>query len=744
MNRASPASELAMRAGLDERQQEAHASPGGRDTMKHTIALVVLALAASCTAPEPAVDEAHAPTADWEWQHYLGDPGRTHSSPLAQINRSNVDQLEIAWTYDTLADGDASDDAMAEIQCNPIVIDGVLYATTARGQVFALDAAGGRELWRFDPSLHGSEVQTRSRGVMHWRSQDGSRIVAFAGRDVWSIDARTGRPIESFGKAGRIDLRDGLGPGRENSFVTVTTPGVIHGDKLILGSKVREEAGSAPGDVRAFDLHTGEVRWTFHTIPHDGEFGAETWPAGAWRTHGGANSWAGLTLDSERGLVFVPTGSATPDFWGGERHGDNLFANSLIALDVETGERRWHFQMVHHDLWDRDLPAPPTLVTLEREGHSVDAVAQTTKSGHVFLFERETGEPIFPIEERPVQPGLIEGEWVSPTQPIPTAPPPFTRQGFRIDMIDDRAAGFRETQVARLAGMRMGENFIPPSLEGSIMFPGYDGGAEWGGAAWDAETGLLYVNANEVGAMNRIMERPKGYNPRAVYADKCGTCHGADLAGTGVGPSLLGLAERLTTVEIYTVIALGRGRMPSFADIPLPVIERLTAYLETPEDPSAALAALDARPGSSSRYVSAGYLYLRDDAGVPINTPPWGTLSAIDLARGEIRWQIPLGEYPHLAAQGLRNTGTENYGGPVVTAGGLLFIAATADEKIRAFDKQTGELLWQAELPASGFATPATYSVNGRQYLTIAAGGSKLRTKPGSKYVTFALPPDAE
>ena len=384
------------------------------DRRKGALRLGALALATiwGCAAPEPADESAPNTARDWEWRHYLGDPARTHSSPLSQINRSTVGRLEVAWTYDT-GDGD---DGMAEMQCNPIVVDGVLFATTARAHVFALDAATGRELWRFDPTLHGSDLQARNRGVMYWKSKDGPRILAPAGRDLWSLDARTGQPVPSFGDAGRIDLRRGLGPGREGAWVSVTTPGVIHGDTLILGSKVREEAGAAPGHIRAFDLYTGAIRWTFHTIPRAGEFGAETWPEGAWETHGGANSWPGIALDAERGMIFVPTGSATPDFWGGERHGDNLFANSLIALDVETGKRIWHFQIVHHDLWDRDLPAPPTLVSFEREGRQIDAVAQTTKSGHVFLFERETGQPVFPIEEQPVHPSIIEGEWVSPDE----------------------------------------------------------------------------------------------------------------------------------------------------------------------------------------------------------------------------------------------------------------------------------------------------------------------------------------
>jgi quinoprotein glucose dehydrogenase len=580
--------------------------------------------------------------------------------------------------------------------------------------------------------------------VTYWAGPDGGRLLAAAGQDLWSLDAATGRPVQEFGADGRVDLRLGLAHGRESTSVASPTPGAVYRDLLILGTKVGETEGAAPGDIRAYDLHSGEVRWIFHTIPHPGELGSDTWPEGAWKTQGGANSWAGVTLDAERGIAFLPTGSATPDFWGGDRVGDNLFANSLIALDAATGRRLWHFQFVHHDLWDRDLPAPPNLVQVRRNGREIDAVSQTTKSGHVFVFERETGTPLFPIEERPVHAAVVEGQTVSPTQPFPSAPPPFTRQGFDPSLLDDRSEGFRAAQFERVSMRRMGEPFIPPSLEGSIMYPGFDGGAEWGGAAWDPTTGLLYVNANEVGGMLRLMERPKGVNPRSVYLEKCGLCHGPALEGTGVGPPLRGIGERRTLVEMYTAIVLGGGRMPSFADIPFPIIERLTAYISNPDDPAAALAALDARPGSDSPYVSAGYEYLRDSDGVPINRPPWGTLTAIDLSAGQLRWQIALGEYPHLAAKGMSGTGTENYGGPVVTAGGLLFIAATADEKLRAFDKHTGALLWEASLPAAGYATPASYSVGGRQFVVVAAGGGKLGTKSGSNYVAFALPAAAE
>lgn len=673
--------------------------------------------------------------ADWEWRDYLGDPGRTHHSPLAQIDRTNVAQLAPVWSYDT----GPLDSALSQIQSNPIVVDGVLFGTTPRSQVFALDAATGVERWRFDPIANGSAAQGHNRGLVHWDAPEGGRILAACGQDLWALDAKTGLPIARFGKNGKTDLRAGLAHGTTGGDVTSPTPGAIYENLLILGTKVGETDGAAPGDIRAYDLLTGEMRWIFHTIPRRGEFGEGTWPKDAWQTRGGANSWSGVTLDRERGLVFLPTGSATPDFWGGDRAGANLFANSLLALDAKTGRRVWHFQFVHHDLWDRDLPAPPTLVTVERDGVQIDAVAQTTKAGYVFVFERATGKPVFPIEERPVPGALVKGQYVSKTQPFPTAPPPYTRQRFDLSWLDDRGDEFRKTQLARLAGVRMGEDYIPPSLEGSMMFPAFDGGAEWGGAAWDPETGLLYVNANELPAVLRLMERPKGFNPRGLYLEKCGVCHGPNLEGTGVGPSLVGLAERRNVVEIYTMIALGGGRMPSFVDLPLPLIERLTAYLLQPDDPSKAMAELDGRPGADSRYVSAGYVYLRDERGIPINEPPWGTLSAIDLSAGTIRWRIPFGEYPQLAGEG-RGKGSENYGGAVVTDGGLLFIAATPDAKIRALDKRTGEEVWQAELPAAGFATPSTYSVNGRQFVVVAAGGGKLGAPSGSKYVAFALP----
>ena len=673
------------------------------------------------------------PVPDTDWPHYLGDVERSHASPLAQITADNVGGLEVAWTFDT----GAKASGFSEMQCSPIVVDGVLYLTNHSSQVFALDAATGVELWRFDPVANGSGSQVRNRGVAHWQDVDGwgSRILASSGGHLWALDANTGAPVEGFGSGGRIELADGLE--REGAEVSVTTPGVVYDDLLILGTRVSEVSGAAPGDVRAFDVRTGAVRWIFHTIPRPGEFGADSWPEDAWQTAGGANSWAGISLDRERELVFVPTGSAAPDFYGGDRPGDNLFANSLIALDANTGERRWHFQLVRHDLWDRDLPAPPNLVTVERRGEVIDAVAQVTKTGHVFVFDRETGEPVFPIVEVRVPRGAVAGEVLSEWQPLPTKPPPFTRQGFSLAMLEPGEGA--QQWVERLRGMRMGRQFIPGSLAGTILYPGYDGGAEWGGAAWDEDSGLLFVNASEVASLLQLSEPSGDVDPRSLYLANCGTCHGEDLRGTQRGGSLRGVSERKTMMEIYTTIVGGSGAMPGSPQLPLPVVGALIAYLASPDDPAAAQVALEQAMGSDP-YLHNGYIDLKDERGVPIHHPPWGTLTAIDLSAGALRWQVPLGAFPELREQGLGNTGTPNYGGPILTASGLLFIAASADETIRAFDKHTGEVLWQAPLPASGFATPITYAAGGRQFVVVAAGGGKLGRPSGSTFVAFALP----
>ena len=628
----------------------------------------------------------------------------------------------------------------------------MLYGTTPDLQVFALDAATGAELWRFDPASRGRRGFNPNRGVTWWAdaATDDERIFASAGPHLWALDARTGAPIDAFGDAGRVDLRVGLRDEPVDADVVATTPGALFEDLLLLGTRVSELRDAAPGHVRAFDVRTGAIRWTFHTIPRPGEAGHETWPEDAWQRVGGANAWAGIAVDRERGLAFVPTGSAAFDFYGGDRAGDNLFANSLVALDARTGERRWHFQVVHHDVWDRDLPAPPNLLTLTRPGGAVDAVAQVTKHGYVYTFDRVTGEPVFPIDELPVPADGLPGEPLSPTQPVPRAPPPFTRQRFEPT---DRSPALRRAVEEATAGLRQDGLFAPPSRQGTIVMPGFDGGAEWGGAAVDPRTGWLYVNANERPNVLRMLEPPVMRGPgsigRTAYLLTCAGCHGLEREGDGLGtPPLRGVFDRLGVNDVWDVVRHGRGRMPGNAILRAHELALLLWYLRFPGEPAAqeggaAEAGDDGERGFEERlfprFMNAGWESLRDPEGMPAVKPPWGTLTAYDLAAGRIAWQVPLGRMPQLGDDA-GATGAPNYGGPALTAGGLLFIAATPDETLRAFDAATGALLWQAPLPASGFATPTVYEAGGRQFVVIAAGGGKLGRPSGGRYVAFALP----
>ncbi len=675
-----------------------------------------------------------APTSGYrDWRVYGGGPESIRYSALRQIHRGNVHKLRVAWTYDT---GDAFEGS--EMQCNPIVVDGVLYATTPKLRVIALDAATGRLLWRFDPH-GGAPVRTRfrNRGLTYANG----RIYVAVRQWLYALDAKTGKPVAGFGNNGRVDLREGLGREPATLNVSATTPGIVYRDLLIMGSIVPEDLPSAPGDIRAYDLKTGKLRWSFHTIPHPGEFGYETWPPEAWKYSGGANCWAGMSLDEKRGLVFAGTGSAAFDFYGGDRIGDNLFANTLLCLRAATGERVWHFQAVRHDVWDRDFPAPPSLVTVVRDGRLVDAVAQITKSGHVFVFERETGKPLFPIEYRKVPASDIPGERLAETQPFPLLPPPFARQQLTEDLLTGRTPEARAAVLERFRKLRSGGQFTPPSFEGSIIFPGLDGGGEWGGAAFDPETGLLYVNSNEMAWVLRLAERPKpGPAPsgKQLYQQHCAGCHRSDLRGNPPEfPSLVGLGRKYDYDEILRWIREGGGRMPGFGHLGRAAVRAIASYVASGKEVSAVAAG-----GPGVPYMLAdGYSKFLDPDGYPAVKPPWGTLNAINLDTGQIVWSIPFGEIPALAAQGYRNTGSENYGGPVVTAGGLLFIGATNhDRKFRAFDKLTGELLWETTLPAAGNATPAVYEARGRQFVVIAAGGGKWGLPSGGTYVAFALP----
>jgi quinoprotein glucose dehydrogenase len=692
------------------------------------VRLAVLLVVLGCATNGPATDD---------WRVTGGEPGNSRYSPLDQINITNVAQLQVAWVYHT---GDMPAHGPwggpSEIQATPIVVGGALYTTTPALAVIALRAENGTLLWRFDPFAGRDRTVHVNRGVVYWSDGHDERILFTAGRLLHALDARTGRPIRTFGDSGSVDLGAGLSRKIGDAYLVATSPGAIYKDLLIQGMRVGEDEGSAPGDVRAYDVRTGAIRWTFHTIPWPAEFGYDTWPPAAFQKAGGANSWAGMTVDTTRGIVYIPTGSATPDFYGGDRLGANLFANSLLALDANTGKRLWHFQTVHHDLWDRDLPAAPNLVTVTRDGSRVEAVAQITKSGFVFLFDRASGKPLFDVVERAVPASDLHGEQAWPTQPFPVKPAPFARQTIR--GIDVTASERRRFRALRHNGL-----FTPPSGPGSVVLPGFDGGGEWGGAAVDPETATLYVNASDVPWIAAMRETPPPApfrEPRrgiAIYTAACASCHGADRRGRDRAPSLVGIDERMSVGQLRELLERGRGFMPSFAK--MSEADKCTVIVSMiGKDCGTRATSLPLPPPPPYEFV--GYERWRDSSGFPAIKPPWGTISAIDLNTGEYRWRIPLGEFAALTARGIPITGTEQYGGPIVTRGGLVFIAATQDAKLRALDKNTGRVLWEAILPAPGYATPSTYAVGGRQFLVVAAGGGKLGSKASDTYVAFSLP----
>jgi quinoprotein glucose dehydrogenase len=584
-----------------------------------------------------------------------------------------------------------------------------------------------------------------NRGVTYWADEEDRRILFTAGSWLYALDADDGTPVSSFGVRGRVSLLEGLGRDTASLFVISNTPGAIYRDVLILGTRVSENAGAAPGHVRAYDVRTGRIEWTFHTIPQAGEYGHETWPRDAFRSIGGANAWAGMSVDHDRGIVFVPTGSAAFDFWGGDRKGENLFANTLLALDAATGDRLWHFQIVRHDLLDRDLPAAPNLVTVRRGGRRIDAVAQITKTGHVFLLDRETGQPLFPLDTVAVPPSDLRGEEAFPWQVLPRRPPPFARQVFDEEVVTDISPEAHAEVAARLRRVRTGGPFVPPSTQGTLVFPGFDGGGEWGGAAVDPRTSVLYVNANEMPWILTMVDlASEGVTQSAggrLFAANCAVCHGTDRTGNATSniPSLVGIGARSSEAGILRILERGQGVMPAFPHLALEERNTLARFLIEPDATKPALSR-NTPDTLDVPYSHTGYNRFLDPGGYPAVKPPWGTLTAIDLDRGELLWQVPLGEVPELTERGIPKTGTENYGGPAFTAGGLIFIAASKDEHIRAFDAATGEELWKAKLPAGGYATPAVYEAAGRQYVVIAAGGGKMGTASGDAYVAFALP----
>jgi quinoprotein glucose dehydrogenase len=692
-----------------------------------------------CLLPVVAKLLAQAPSREnRDWPVYGGAPENQHYSPLIRINRSNVRQLQVAWTFDIEETGG--------LQTSPLVVDGVLYGISPTQKVFALDAAIGKLKWKFDSGIVGTQPD---RGLAYWSSADNTdrpnkdqRIIVGVMNFVYVLNAANGQPIQTFGDHGRIDLRENLGRDPATVSIALTSPAVVYKDLFIVGGRDPETLPAPPGDIRAYDVRTGKLRWSFHTIPHPGEFGYETWPKDAWTHSGAANNWAGMSLDSKTGVLYVPTGSAAFDFYGGDRVGDNLFADCLLALDAETGRPIWHFQGVKHDIWDRDFPAPPALVTVARDGKSIDAVAQTTKQGFVFLFDRANGHPLFPIEYRKYPRSDLPGEVTADQQPLPLKPAPYARQLLTADMLTNRTPEAHQWALEQFRTYRSEGQFVPLSTgKNTVIFPGFDGGAEWGGPAFDPESGILYVNSNDIAWAAQLAENTgEQLSGKGIYQSQCTICHRDDMKGSPpLFPSLVGFGQRLAPDGISTVIQKGRGRMPAFPNLSPDEINALIKFVSEGENKELS----SAQPAPPlMRYRFSGYTRFLDPDGYPAVAPPWGTLNAINLNTGEYAWKIPFGEYPELEAKGMKNTGTENYGGPIVTAGGLLFIGATNyDKKFRAFDKSTGELLWETTLPFAGNATPITYEIDGHQYVAIAAGGGKdLRSKSGGVYVAFALP----
>ncbi len=710
-------------------------------------ALPVIAVTAAAQTPEVERDlsETVRAVGNWDWPVYLGDQTRGQYSPLAQINATNVHRLQPAWEYRA---GDAAE--RSTMYSNPLIVDGVLYAVTPSLNAVALDAATGKRMWIFDPSVHngGAVIRQRNRGVTYWKGAEGERVFHFVRDRAYAIDARSGELIRSFGSGGYIDLRENLGVDPRAAALQMTTPGGIYKNLLILGCRVNESYGSSPGPIRAFNAVTGELEWAFHTIPRPGELGHDTWSWPEGETFGGGNAWSGVTIDEDRGWVFVGTGAVTDDFYGAFRKGANLFANSVVALDAATGERKWHYQVVRHDIWDYDLPAAPILVTLRSGGGERDAVVQLTKMGLTFVLDRDTGEPIFPVYDRPVPSSDVPGEEAWPTQPFPVKPPPLGRIGITEADLTNITPEAREHALREFRKYRSGSIYTPPSLQGTLTMPGHLGGSQWNGGSFDPQLNTLFVNVNEAPTIGRLRpaygsdsreEQTRVQEGRQIYETNCMACHGSDRRGTSEpGTNLVNLG--LSREDLDKVISDGRNLMPAYPQFGAEELDAVAAYIDSVPDTAASSGATRAH-----RYSIDGYAVFRDPHGVPAIAPPWGTLNAIDLLTGEIRWKVPLGEYPRLAAKGIRDTGTMNFGGAVATAGGVIFVAATADEKFRAFGKHSGRVLWEYQLPAGGYATPSVYQVDGRQYVAIAAGGGgKNGTKSGDSIIAFALPEQEE
>jgi len=663
------------------------------------------------------------------WSDYGGSADSMQYSALKEINRNNVKRLEQTWFYAVGGEAD-------RLPFSPLIVDEVMYVAGPKKSVVALSAATGRELWKFP-----DEVATE-RGIAYWESADRSdrRLIVTARGGIREIDAQSGKAIAAFGTNGVVDMR--TGSPRRLGAPNLTPPRIFE-NLMIVGSNTGEGFGSPPGDIRAYDVRSGKLVWTFHTIPRPGEYGYDTWPPDAWQYEGGANNWGEMTIDAKNAIVFIPTGSPTADLYGADRVGNDLFGNCLLALDARTGKRLWHFQAVHHDLWDYDLTSAPKLLTVKHDGRNVDIVAQAGKTGFLYVFERLTGKPLWPIEERPVPRSEVPGEMSSPTQPFPTRPPPFARQVFRPEDVNPFMSAAEQEKLRQQVRNAANQGVFTPSSDKRyhIQFPGAWGGANWGSTAADPANGMLFVRSLEMPSYRKMSQvntstgtgavqgGARAERGAVVFTQVCSTCHGPGAVAMR-SPAALGPAE------FDNIVRHGRDEMPAFSDtmVSRDSLDALEAFLvnlplsdEQIEDtPTVRLPQNPSRyAGPNPRYsgsFSAGWYTTN---GLPAIGPPWTELVAYDLNEGTIKWRVPDGNAPGLAEKGIMNTGTVRpRNGPVATAGGLVIIANSQDRVIRAFDETSGRILWEHELPANPEGIPAVYQVNGREYIAFAAGAS--------------------
>lgn len=704
-------------------------------------------------------------SSDRSWSAYKADAASSSYSPHDEINSSNISKLKVAWTFDP---NDAAEGGrFGGSQCNPIIVDGIMYTASSRRRIYALNAATGEKIWEFDP-FNGGPGGGPFRGVTYWEDESGdNKRILFTGDDMlFALDAATGKIIQDFGDSGRVSMNVGLRDDPKLISVKPTSPGIIFENLIIIGNMVSELFGAQPGYVRAYDVRNGKLVWTFHTIPLPGETGYDTWPKDAWKYAGGANSWAGMSVDTKRGMVFFSTGSPTYDFYGSDREGMNLFGNCVVALDARTGKHRWHYQTVHHDLWDYDLPAPPNLVTIERNGKKIDAVAQTSKVGFLYVFDRETGEPLFPIEEKPVPASDVPGEKAWPTQPHPLKPKPYARHTLTENDLADYTPGSYDSLVKLFRGYRYDGLFTPPSVRGSVNFPSTIGGSEWGGAAYDPISGVLYLKSNESPEISQLLKIDNSKIPdyeaetvdgREVYIQYCASCHKEDRTGIEPQfPSLVDLKKRMSEDQALQRIREGAGKMPPFAQIlngrERAVVNYLYDKWRDPSRPSGEdlkewrenraankIGISDStKKDTSVIYLNTlAYMPWRDQEGRPVIKPPYATLNAIDLNTGDYLWTVPAGNIPELQKPGAPVTGSTGSPGPIVTRGGLVFLSGGRSRKLMAYDKKTGKQVWEYDLPASVSATPSSYSINGKQYIALSLGGSKEH--PAGMVMAFAL-----